>query len=902
MLITNIQSNSRIKIKHVFAFFFLLILNLNSYCNTDSLKVILKNTNNINLYLELIEEYYGQNNISECVHYSDSLINSKTNFTPYQKSELYYYYGLGNHKLANEDTAIEYLQKSIAIKENIYKNDTTDITNNEKLSIAYYILGIITEKYKQSFYNSLIYYKKALKFAEHTNNNRIKLIAYNALGYIQVDIGEISKAIKTLLKGLALAEKSKDTLSIAKMSLAVGYTYYFNEDLENALKYYKNALYFAKKIKAKAGVSISLINIGNIYQDKKEYNEALNNYKKALTIQENFIKDKATIASIYNNYGNIYTEKKQYEQSLKYFNKALELAREIKNNTQIALALSDIGSVHIHLKNYNKALKYISKALKIAVSDGQVQMQKKIYKDFYKLYSNKGDDKQALAYFKKFTELKDSMISIESKEKISEIETKYQLEKKEQLIALQKKVIEQKELIIKRKKHERIIFIGSYALLVIALAVIIFSLVQIKRHRNAILVKNEVLKQQKEELSAQSEKLDYTNKELRRNSKLKELFFANTSHEIRTPVSIISGFAELVLKTKLTGKQKEYITNIKNSSKNLLVIINDILDFSKIEAKKMKVENIDFDLEKLINSFFNNMLIKAKEKNLELKLNKDVNLPHFLPHFVKGDPVRLNQILTNLVANAIKFTNERGKIAINIENQARKENVYFLKFSISDTGIGIPENKLNNIFENYTQADIETTRKYGGTGLGLSIVKKLIDLQNGTISVVSEVNKGSTFTFTIPFGFSSVTEINATDKLLKVKHLNDFDKLSILLVDDNPVNRALTIDTITMENNKISVDEADNGKIAIEKLQKKAYDIILMDLLMPVMDGYETTQFIRNKLKVPVSQIPILGFTANSIHEELETCVEKGLNDCISKPFQPEELFNKIISLIQHKN
>ncbi len=367
--------------------------------------------------------------------------------------------------------------------------------------------------------------------------------------------------------------------------------------------------------------------------------------------------------------------------------------------------------------------------------------------------------------------------------------------------------------------------------------------------------------------------------------KTKQQFLSNMSHEIRTPMNAIIGFTKVVLKTDLTDKQKEYLSAIKMSGDALIVLINDILDLAKVDAGKMIFEQVPFKLVTSITAMLHIFQIKIQEKNLELVTEYDTSIPNVL----LGDPVRLHQIILNLVSNAIKFTST-GKIIVSVRLYHEDEESATVEFAITDTGIGIEESKIDTIFDNFQQATNETTRLYGGTGLGLAIVKQLVEPQGGTISVKSKINEGSTFSFILRF-LKANGDSEFETKKLEVE--TDFKNIKILVVEDMPLNQLL-MKTI-LDDFGFERDIAENGKIAIEKLQEKTYDIILMDLQMPIMNGFEATEHIRNTLK---SDIPIIALTADVTTVDLAKCKVVGMNDYIAKPVDEQILHNKIIELV----
>jgi PAS domain S-box-containing protein len=368
--------------------------------------------------------------------------------------------------------------------------------------------------------------------------------------------------------------------------------------------------------------------------------------------------------------------------------------------------------------------------------------------------------------------------------------------------------------------------------------------------------------------------------------KSKQQFLSNMSHEIRTPMNAIIGFTKVVLKTDLTPKQKEYLSAIKLSGDALIVLINDILDLAKVDAGKMTFEQVPFKLIDSISAMLHVFETKIQEKNLKLIMEFDANIPQVL----LGDPVRLHQIILNLVSNAIKFTS-KGKITVSVRLLEEDEESTTVEFAISDTGIGIEESKIATIFDNFQQATSGTTRLYGGTGLGLAIVKQLVEPQGGTVSVKSKLNEGSTFSFSLRFQKTNEESEMETET---IELESEIKNVKVLVVEDMPLNQLLMktlLDEFGFER-----DMADNGKIAIEKMQNESYDIILMDLQMPVMNGFEATEYIRNTMK---SKIPIIALTADVTTVDVAKCKAVGMNDYIAKPVDERILYSKIASLVK---
>jgi PAS domain S-box-containing protein len=389
-----------------------------------------------------------------------------------------------------------------------------------------------------------------------------------------------------------------------------------------------------------------------------------------------------------------------------------------------------------------------------------------------------------------------------------------------------------------------------------------------------IMLDNLIIARQKAEEAAQS----------------KQIFMSTMSHEIRTPLNEVIGITNLLMQGHPREDQMDFIKTLKFSGNHLLTLVNDVLDYNKMESGKIVFEQTQFNLSDFLDEIMRSYSFRSKAKNLSFDLKKDINLPSE----VIGDPIRLNQILSNLLSNALKFTNH-GSINVLVRELTRKGSQAKIEFTVSDTGIGIPKEKHSVIFDGFTQASADTTRQYGGTGLGLAICKKLIELQGGTIQIESEPEKGSTFQFVITLGVTENT--GDSQKTEAQENYTGLEGKKILVAEDNKINFFVANKFLTGWG--VKVTHAENGQIALEKLSLENFDLILMDLQMPVMDGIEASRIIRKSDNNKIKNIPIVALTAAIMSESHDKIEDLHINDYVLKPFKPHDLFERILRHIR---
>ena len=429
--------------------------------------------------------------------------------------------------------------------------------------------------------------------------------------------------------------------------------------------------------------------------------------------------------------------------------------------------------------------------------------------------------------------------------------------------------------------------IASFIIANFLLTIIVFLIKNIRQRQRTELKLASYQGELEYTIAKRTKELSVSNKRLKQANKLKSQFLANMSHEIRTPLNAIIGFTDMLLATNVTEEQKDYLSSVSYAGKSLLSIINDILDLSKIEAGKLDVKKSEFILQECLKSLCSVNHGRTQEKNLNLS----VDFPEKLDRSLISDQLRLEQILTNLIGNAIKFTSE-GEIKITAEIVEKTDKSTVIEFAVADTGIGIAKEKQQLIFDAFTQADGSITRNFGGTGLGLTISNQLIKILGGTMLYVSsEEGKGSKFYFSLPFEYGKpIKEMPRREEKKQIS--NDNTSYNILLVEDNLVNIKLA--SCLLEKLGHTVKVAENGKLGVESSQKENFDLIFMDMQMPVMDGLEATHAIRVIEKESHIHIPIIAMTANAMHGDKERCINAGMDDYITKPIKIDTVKNII--------
>ncbi len=795
---------------------------------------------------------------------------------------------------------------------------------NKGVAKAYYQMGNIY--YGNNNYPLVIEYrKKVIKIDEELGDKKGAGKCYLWIGLIYDIQGNYPDALKNMGTALELYKEARDSVDIADCYSTIGRNYEERNNYPEALTNFLLALKISESLSDKSekmefhnmqtishsygdiariyekqgnyaaalrseftGLKISGENnesdmnkvffyndIAHTYQLQGNYTEALNYALRSLDIQKRFTQSNYSIIRTYAAIGNIYLSQANYPEALKNFLTSLKIAEDAGDKGSAAYLYINVSTAYEKLGNMRQALIYGTKGLSLVLAEGETDHIKEAYKELAVINAKMNNYKAAYANEVLFKQYYDSVFNKENDRKLTSSQMQYDFDKKEDSIkaeTVKKDALAQKE--IRNQKNIRNSLIGGL-LLVLGFAAFVFRSLRISR-------------KQKIAIAAEKENADIQRVRAENSERVKQQFLANMSHEIRTPMNAVSGMTDLLIAKQPRPDQFNYLKVISKSSEMLLHIINDILDLSKIEVGKMELENIDFSLAETIAQVRDTLAFRAEEKGIQLITTIDDKIKDTL----LGDPYRLNQILVNLGGNAIKFTH-KGSVEIKVSRVHEEAGIEQLKFAVIDTGIGIPADKLQNLFESFKQVNRSDTRKYGGTGLGLSISRQLVELQGGSITVESKEGSGTTFSFALDYPSGSKEQLSKRVLNEQKADGSMLNGLRILLADDNEYNRLVVAETLHLKA-EVTIDEAVNGLKAVQLLEKNDYDVVLMDVQMPEMNGFEATDYIRTKLPAPKNKVPVIALTASMLRLDIEMCYQHGMNTFVPKPFKAWQLITAI--------
>jgi len=708
------------------------------------------------------------------------------------------------------------------------------------------------------------------------------------------DLGSFEKSLDIYYSILKIYEAQNDEFSIATTLNALGEIFKKTGKLDKAMESYTRALTIYTKLDNQMEMANCNFNIGDAFLQQQDLDKALFYFNKSLTLDES-TDSQWGIAYDVEAIGKVYGLKGNYADAINYHERALKLRQELKQKKELSMSHTQLGKNYFSLGNYPKAREHLSEAIRITEEIGAKPELQTNYDAISLLFEKSGDLKRALDFKNRSIALKDSLFNTTKSKQIEELQVRFDTEKKQSAIVALEKDAEITDLRLKRQTTIRNILIGL-SLVLVLLALALFNRY---KYRQRIKQEAEDKKRLIEVEKANTEIERKRVEELKKIDRLKDEFLANTSHELRTPLNGIIGLSESLkdgAAGKMNSKAIENLDMITNSGKRLSYLVNDILDFSKLKNSDLELSVGPVDLQAIAKVILKLSGPLVRDKNLKLQTNITNDIP-----LVIADENRLQQILHNLVGNAIKFT-KSGSVEIGAKT---KDGMVYI--SITDTGIGIPEENFEVIFESFEQGDGSTAREFGGTGLGLSVTKQLVELHGGTIEVSSKLGEGAVFTFSLPVSdvereaaiadgigldtAQKIDESSETDQGNTVITTEDSDGIRILVVDDEPVNRRVLENHLTLAG--YNVIEASSGKEALEIIeQEEDYNLILLDVMMPGMSGYEVCEKIR-KTYLP-SELPVVLLTAKNRVSDLVIGFNVGANDYLTKPFSKNELLSRI--------
>lgn len=691
------------------------------------------------------------------------------------------------------------------------------------------------------------------------------------LAKLYMTASDFPKAFKCLEEELKLAEKSGDETSIAFAYNHLGRFYRLQGKFEEAGKYLYLALPLFEKQKNAALVADVLCTLGNISFEKEDYRDAIEFYKKALKTGGETA-NQYNVAAISQNTAKAFVRLKHFPEAFVWFEKTRQIFEKLGALKAQTALRNSIGGAYLEMCDLPSAKREFEYALKMASENHYTDIQLMILDNLRKVGVSAGDYKAAYMASQSIKALSDSLRQADSDRELQQLQTKFESAQKEKELAA--KTLEAKRL-------QWYIAIGAAALLLLSLLAITLWVQTRQRRRN-----NEILIAKNLELEAARARAE-------RSEAVKKQFLANMSHEIRTPLNALFGISNLLANRPVFDeKTTHYHHVLQKSSENLLVIVNDILDYSKLEAGKLQLNPAPFCLPELLIQTADMFLEKAVEKNIRLETDYSKDLPQW----VFGDKHYLTQVLNNLLSNALKFT-DKGSVQLQI-SQTSKES---LRFSVSDTGIGIPQEKLGLIFESFEQVDAGASKQFGGTGLGLAIAQDIVRLMGGKLHVKSDTGSGSEFWFDIDLS-PQATPKNQALLGNKTQTMQLHEPMRVLLAEDNTFNQIVATESLAVLSADFQVSVAANGREALALLENNDFDLLLLDVQMPILDGYELTRLLREHPMAHLRVLPIIALTASVVPNDVARCLNAGMNGYVPKPLQISELAREIMRILPEKS
>lgn len=788
------------------------------------------------------------------------------------------------------------------------------INNSEIKAQAFNTKGTIY--YYQSKYRLAInWYERSLEIYKSREMASHAATLLNNIGLALSELADYNQALDYYFEALKIHEQENHKEGIALTLANIGIVYFNLGNLDKAMEFYGRSLNIRLEIKDDFGIASCYTNMGNVYISLGKSDTALNCYRKALRIFQNK-KDINNVASTYLLFGYYFISNGDYDSALIYYDKVLQIGKEIKSENNIAHASLNLGFCHINLGNYDEAFDYLLLSKRFFEKTGDRNMLQYPYRALTDYYELVGKYDSSLAYYKKYSDLHDSLLRVESSKRITEAELLYDSEKQENKIALLTKEKQINDIQLQKQKQYRNTLIVGALVIILFTVFLIWRFFEKQKANKLLRLKNEELAKKSQQIQNQNRQIEEQIERLKELDETKAKFFANISHEFRTPLTLIKGPVEDVLRSHENKLIDERRRNLEVSLENinkLRKLIDQILDLAKLQSGKLKLRTHRQDLIAFLNRQINSFQSAlARKPGLNLSFHHaDQKL------FLYFDENKLETIFINILSNAVKYSAGKGELKISVENgrDHTKPTGNFIRIKISDDGIGIKPEELEHIFSRFYRSQSASNSNLEGTGIGLELTKELVALHGGEICVESEYGKGTTFIIDLPEGKDHLSNdeivLEAENEMLAQTYMSakveksgsqknatipqEFEgaRQKILLVEDNTEMRNYILGHLK---GNFEVLEAENGKEGLEKALKEMPDLIISDLMMPVMDGLQFLQKVReNKL---LHDVAFIMLTARADEEDRLSGYKAKADEYITKPFSSEELILRVSNLL----
>lgn len=743
----------------------------------------------------------------------------------------------------------------------------------------------------------------------------LKAQSLRSLGNAYHGKGINEPALEAFYEALEISQSYNDISGVARAEINIGNVLNREGLHDQALEFFLKAYNKGEAIGEKRFMAYAANNIGNVYMNKGDTEQAVKYYQTSIALKKE-INDLRGMINSYNNIGLIYKNRGEFEKSIEYYQISLDIVKQLDHRQGLSMVLNNLASLHVVMaeeamhqndyasrdQNLRSAVDFGERAMLAAREVGSLPRESSVAESLMKAYRGLRQNEKALDYAELYIHIRDSLFNEEKTTIIAEMQARFETQQQLQEIQNQQLIIERQEAEFQSQLNQRNLLL---VLILFLISVTILLWIQFrsrKKSNKLINEKNQMLGFAYDELQTTNEELHTTNEELIAQQEIirenlekkiavatqmlefKQKFMAQISHEIRTPLTGVLGITEAFSKTPLNEEQSRYLEILQYSGESLIGIINDVLDYSKIEAGKLELREKVFSIKEMLQSSVNLFSQNAKEV-----VSLEMVLPDEMPEYIEADELRLGQVIRNLLSNAIKFT-EKGSVklyALVTEPDAGSGQA-MLKVSVKDTGPGIDKSQIGSLFKPFSQLRRDHLRPADGTGLGLSICKEIVEKHGGEIGVISEPGKGSEFWFSVKINVRTKPEESMKNASSPV---TPFDReLKVLLVEDKEINQRVMKLLLAGMNHKVTL--ASNGREAITLFRPGKFDLILMDIQMPVMDGMEAAQTLRGQYNNALP--PIVGLSANALEGDREKYIAQGMDEYLTKPFNVDA-FMKIV-------